>query len=107
MNRAPEVPNNSVPNLVKEFVPNVFCFVFSEIFCKSLGTIVKRLSLKVSNPFNGASIPVFVYQQTEAMPQLYSAGCDSCLILPDASELNTNISNDLGLKIVSVISNSR
>jgi hypothetical protein len=56
------------------------------------------------NPFNGEKIPVFAYNPTEAMQDLYPFGCDSCLMLQDQSEINLNIVKELGLKNVNVIS---
>lgn len=77
---------------------------FSELFCKTLNTSIKKLSLKVINPFNGDTLPVFVYNPTEAMHDLYPFGCNSCLMLQDQSEMNLNIVTELGLKNVNVVS---
>jgi hypothetical protein len=56
------------------------------------------------NPFNGEKLPVFAYNPTEAMHDLYPFGCDSCLMLQDQSEINLKILKELGLKNVNVIS---
>ena len=79
-------------------------FIFSEFFCKALNTSIKKLSLKVLNPFTGETLPVFVYNPTEALHDLYPFGCNSSLMLQDQSEINLNILTELGLKNVNVIS---
>jgi hypothetical protein len=78
----------------------------SDLFCKALNSGVKKLNIKVSNPFNGELLSVFVYNPTESLHNIYPLGCDATLILPDASEMNRTISAELGLKVVDVVLNS-
>jgi hypothetical protein len=80
---------------------------FSDIFCKTLNAGVRKLDLKAVNPFNGEPLPVFVYNATEALPNIYPDGCDACLITPESSEIGRSISDEFGLKVQNVIVDSR
>jgi hypothetical protein len=53
-----------------------------DLFCKPLNAGIRKSDLVVANPFNGARLPLFVYNETEVLPSLYPDGCDACLILP-------------------------
>ena len=76
---------------------------FVDLFCKTLKSGIKKLDLEVLNPFTGARLPVFVYNATEVMEDIYPDGCDSCFILPESSEIHQEISKELGLEIVNVV----